>query len=163
MTKKSIALIIAVLLLIIIGMFVYADLKKKEISDYQPPAKTAETEKENTQVPYSNITRIDAKHYFIDGKHTLAGEINFPTPCDLLETKVVVAESYPEQVTVEFNVINNAQNCIQKITPQRFKVDFEAGPAAVIKAVFMGRPIDLNLVPAAPGETPDEFELFIKG
>jgi len=121
------------------------------------------TEQPGEVVPYADITRIDAKHYLIDGMHTLVGEVLMPTPCDLLESTAQVMESYPEQVIVDFSVINNAEMCTQVVTAQRFKVDFSASPEAVIRARFMGRDVELNLIPAAAGEKPEDFELFIKG
>ncbi|MCA9357662.1 hypothetical protein KC902_00185 [Candidatus Kaiserbacteria bacterium] len=159
MSQKTIILIVTLFVLIIIGMFSYAHLKKVELEAVPTPSE----EEQAPSVPYPNITRIDAKHYFIDGVHTLVGEIEMPTPCDLVESSALVMESYPEQVMVDFTVINNADICTQVITAQRFKVAFQASENASIKAVFMGREVTLNLIPAAAGETPDEFELFIKG
>jgi hypothetical protein len=69
----------------------------------------------------------------------------------------------PEQVTLDFNVINNAEVCAQVVTTQRFKVEAQASEQAIIKARFMGREVELNLVPPSAGETPEDFELFIKG
>lgn len=86
-----------------------------------------------------------------------------PTPCDLLNTEVTIMESYPEQVVVDFSVINNADVCAQVVTAQRFKVEFSAAEEASISARFMGRDIELNLIPAAEGELPEDFEVFIKG
>ena len=138
----------------------YANLKKGELEQVEIP-----TEQLEQQIvdPYADITQIDAKHYYIDGKHTIVGEVNMPTPCDLLEANAVVMESFPEQVRIDFTVINNAETCAQVVTAQRFKVEAIAGTDATFTATFMGRDIILNLIPAAKGETPDEFELFIKG
>lgn len=86
-----------------------------------------------------------------------------PTPCDLLESSSRVMESYPEQVAIDFNVINTADVCAQVVTEQRFMTSFTASEAATIRAMFMGRAIELNLIPAAEGETPEDFELYIKG
>lgn len=160
MSQKSIILIVTLFVIIIAGMFTYAYLKKAE---RQPEVIVAPEEQTETQTPYPNITRIDAKHYFIDGTHTLVGELNLPTPCDLLEVEATVMESFPEQVTVDFSVINNAEICAQVVTAQRFMVDFEASEDPVIRAHFMGRDVELNLIPAAPGEVPEDFELFLKG
>jgi hypothetical protein len=145
--------------LIVVGMFMFAYLKRSEIKEVAPAPETPVEE----IVPYSDITRVDAHHYYIDGVHTLVGEILFPTPCDLLEAKPIVMESFPEQVMIDFSVINTAETCAQMVTPQRFKVEFSASPEAVISARFIGRPIELNLTPAAPGEKPEYFEVFIKG
>ena len=86
-----------------------------------------------------------------------------PTPCDLLEAEARVMESFPEQVVVDFSVLNNAEFCAQQVTPARFMVSFTASENASISALFMGRAVELNLMPPAEGGTPDDFELFIKG
>ncbi len=159
MQNKSAIAAVVVFGLIIVGMFVFAYLKKAELTEVvvTPPV-------ENTVPgPYDTITHIDAKHFFIDGVHTLAGEILMPTPCDLLNWDSLVAESMPEQVTVQFDVINTADMCAQAVTPQRFKVTFTASENASIRAMFEGRDIELNLIPPGEGETPEDFELFIKG
>jgi hypothetical protein len=160
MKQKAVIMFIALFLVIVIGMFVFAYLKNAELVKTQiiEPAQT-----ETGEVKYASITRITAKHYFEDGLHTFAGEIPMPTPCDLLDTSTRVAESFPEQVFIDFKVINNSEACIQQITTQRFKVSAQASVDATISATFEGREVELNLVPAGEGETPDDFELFIKG
>lgn len=156
------AIIIAVIIfgLIILGMFTFAYLKKQEM--VESPAPTTE-EEPTGEVAYASITRIDAKHFYADGLHTLVGEIPMPTPCELLETDAVVAESMPEQVRVNFNVINNAEACAQVLTMARFKVEVQASEEATFSATFVGRHVELNLIPPLPGETPDDFEIFVKG
>lgn len=159
MSQKSIVLVVVLFVLIVAGMFIYANLKQGELTT-EPPNNEMLDE---PVVPYPDITRVDAKHYFIDGVHTLVGEMNFPTPCDLLEAGAAVMESYPEQVVINFTVVNNAETCAQVVTKQRFKVTAQASAEATFTAKFMGRDIELNLIPAAEGEMPEEFELFIKG
>lgn len=159
MSQKSIILIVCLFVLIVAGMFVYAYVKKSELTEVV----VVPSEEPTLDIPYADITRIDAKHYFIDGMHTLVGEVVMPTPCDLLEAGATVMESYPEQVMIDFSVINTAEACAQVLTAQRFKVDFTASEQASISARFMGREIELNLIPAAPGEKPEDFEVFIKG
>jgi len=154
------ALIVAVVLFVVIigGMFGYAYLKRAELQPATPVP--TPPQKEERQ----NITHIDAKHFFTDGTHTIAGEIMMPTPCDLLEAGPIALESSLDEVTVAFRVINNTEGvCAQVVTPQRFKVSFEANAGAFIDAIFNGSPVTLNLVEAKPDENPDDFELFIKG
>ena len=158
MNRRSIILIVTLFVLVVVGMFSYAYIKKAETTTEEPVVTVEEEE-----VMYPDINRITAKHYFIDGKHTFVGEVELPTPCDLLEVDSVVMESFPEQIQLNFNVINNAEACAQVITSQRFLVSAEASEEASVSATFMGRDIELNLVPASEGETPEEFELFIKG
>lgn len=160
MDKKTIILIFVIFALIIIGMFTFAHLKQKEVNQnlstpIEEPALT---------VPYPGITRIEAKHYFDNkNKHTFAGEILMPTPCDLLINEVRVQESFPEKVTLEFSVINNSEVCAEVITPQRFLIPVSASAEAEFRSTFMGREVELNLIPAQAGEVPEDFELFIKG
>jgi hypothetical protein len=159
MSQRAIILTVVLFVIIIVGMFGFAYMKKQEVE--QPVNQVNEELKE--EVKYASVTRIDAKHFYIDGVHTLVGEIPMPTPCDLLNTDVLVAESYPEQVRIDFTVINNAETCAQVVTPARFKVEATASSTAEFSAYFQGRPVELNLIPAAEGETPDDFEVFIKG
>lgn len=161
MNQKMIIVAIAVFVLAIVGMFTFAYLHKND--DIPADTTATATTTDTATDAYSTITRVDAKHFYIDGVHTLVGEIDMPTPCDLLESSAIVAESFPEQIGVNFTVVNTADTCAQVVTPQRFKVSATASQDATFSATFMGRPIELNLVPAAAGETPDDFELFQKG
>lgn len=158
MNQRALIVAVVFFVVIVIGMFAYARFKSNELRNAEPlpPAAPAEQSPE--------ITYIDAKHYLKNGVHTIAGEIMMPTPCDLLESNATVGTSSPEQVTIAFTVINNTEGvCAQVITPQRFKVSFEAGENPLISATFKGEKAILNLVEAEPDENPDDFELFIKG
>jgi hypothetical protein len=159
MDRKAIVLMVVLFILVIVGMFSFAWLKRAE----QPAVPSANPPAVAEPLPYPEITRIEAKHYFVDGVHTFVGEITMPTPCDLIDVTSVVRESYPEQIDLAFTVINNADVCAQVLTQQRFMVTAIASEAATVTATFMGRAVELNLIPAAPGETPEDFELFIKG
>ena len=157
MDKKTIILVVSIFALIVAGMFIFAYLKKGET--LAEPV----TEEQEEEMPYAGITRIDAKHFYVDGIHTFVGELTLPTPCDLLEVDSAVMESFPEQVRLNFNVINNAEVCAQVMTTQRFMVEVVASSEATVSASLMGKEVVLNLTPATPGETPEEFELYIKG
>ncbi len=158
MDKRTIILVVALFALVVSGMFFYAYLKRTEITETPVVVK-----EEEVVVPYAMVETIDAKHYFIDGVHTFVGEVVLPTPCDLLSVDTLVMESYPEQVRLDFTVINNSEVCAQVLTKQRFKAEAKASGETKVSATFMRRNIPLNLIPAGEGETPDEFELFIKG
>ena len=161
MQHKHIAAAVATLLFVIIGMFIFAYLKKTELSETTIPAPLEhETESENT---YTDITRIDARHFFENGKHTIVGEILMPTPCDLLNWTTRTVPTQPNLVVVDFDVVNHSKTCSQVVTPQRFKVSFEAVENIRIEATLEKRPLEVNLIQAGAGESPDDFELFIKG
>ncbi len=155
--KKMIFLAVLALLFIIAGMFSVVYLKQQQL-------------KEGNEAPvndehhwYDDVARIDAKHFYIDGVHTVVGSIDAPTPCDLVEGSAIVAESYPEQITLDFKVINNAETCVQVVTEQRFMISATASEEATFNAMIENRYVELNLIEAAPGETPEDFELYIKG
>jgi hypothetical protein len=161
MHHRAIILSAGIFILIVIGMFVYAYLAQRE--QMQPTSTAAPAVEEPTVDQYAYIERIDATHFFADGMHTIVGEFTMPTPCDLLEAESFVAESFPEQIRVAFTVVNNADSCAQVLTPARFKVEASASEAATWSATFNGRPITINLIEAAPGQTPEDFDVFIKG
>lgn len=146
--------------LIIVGMFVFAFLKQSEINEHVPATEVSVL---GTTTPdtYASINRVDAKYFYGGGVHTIVGQIVMPTPCDLLNWSTSTIDA--QHLLVQFTVVNNAVTCDQTITPERFKASWNAPQNAVIGATFMGRTIDLNLVPAGLGETPDQFELFLKG
>lgn len=159
MNRRAVILAIVLFLVVIAGMFIFAYVQQNGGDTNEQVG----TDQEDVDDRYSFIKSIDAKHFYEDGVHTLVGEVAMPTPCDLLEADTRVAESMPEQVTVMFNVVNNAEFCAQVITAQRFMVTASASELATFSATFNGRSIPLNLFDPAPGETPEDFELFIKG
>lgn len=159
MEQKHIVVSTLIIVLIIVGMFVFAYIKKTEIQKEDSTIKNTA----DSISPYDTITRIDAKHFFIDGTHTIVGEMMMPTSCDLLNWNTRILESFPAQVIVDFEVINHTETCTTVVTPQRFSVSFTASEQAVIRATLQKREIEVNLIPARADETPEDFELFIKG
>lgn len=160
MTKSAIILCIGLLVTLVIGMFTFTYLKRQELNQSLP---IPDTLTDNTTDPYRYAALIDTKHFYSNGLHTFVGVLNMPTPCDLLEVASTVRESFPEQIVLEFKVINNAPDCEQIETPQRFKVEATASADAIMSATFMGRLVELNVIPAGKGEVPEDFEIFIKG
>lgn len=156
MRQREIVLVCGLLGAIVLGMFTYTYMAKTT-----PPAVSEPVITEPTPTPL--VTRIDAKHFYRDGQHTIVGEVMMPTPCDLLTYESVVQESMPEQITFAFDVINNSEMCAQVVTPQRFMVSATGSEQANLSATFDGVAIELNLVEAAPNETLEDFELYFKG
>lgn len=165
--SKTIIILSGLFVAAVVGLFVLVGVSPTDegngddTTDAVATSSPDETADEAT--PYPNINRITAKHFFVDGTHTFVGEIPMPTPCDLVETDAEVRESLPEQVTLQFSVVNEAEMCAQAVTPQRFLIEVEASEEASFDARFMDRTVELNLVEPAPGETPADFELYIKG
>jgi hypothetical protein len=155
MEHKHIVASVVIVTLLVGGMFFYTYLKKNEMSQKLPVANNP------TLIdPYAAITRIDAKHFYSEEKHTLVGEIPMPTQCDLLDWKTRARSS---DLVVDFVVINNSSDCAEVVTPQRFKAILVGGKDIPISATLNGREVILNLIPGKADETPDDYELFIKG
>jgi len=158
MNNKSIILVVVLFVAIVLGMFVFAYLKKSEL--VVPPTNNLAITPTDTDA--YDVTQIDGKHYYIDGVHTVVGEIALPTPCDLLvSTSSITAE--PDRISLNFNVINNSESCATVVTNARFSVSAVAPRYIPFVATFMGVPVALNFTEAEPGELPEEFEVYIKG
>lgn len=108
---------------------------------------------------------VTAKHQFKNGKHIVAGEVEMPNPCYLLETDAVVEvrEPYADRATLRFTSSQGDDLCAQVITPIRFKESFGAQEEAEISATWNGKPVKLNLIEVGSNEDLDSFELYIKG
>lgn len=154
--KKFPITLVVIIVLIIAGLGWAWWASRGDITDPTDMATTTDQMADSGQL-------ITAKHQFIDGRHIVAGELDLPTPCHLLNTQVQVAKSLPEQVTINFSATTTAEACAQVITPTRFKVEFAAHEDAKIMATWEGQRATLNLVPVAPGESIEDFEVFIKG
>ncbi|HEY4517859.1 MAG TPA: hypothetical protein VJI74_03150 [Candidatus Paceibacterota bacterium] len=153
--------IIVILIVLVIAAGIFYFLAPDSLKFWQSQT-AAVGDSIDTTTPLAHET-ILAKHQYASGTHIVAGEVNFPTPCYVLTTNAQVAESFPEQVTINFLSQTSGQVCAQVITPVRFKVSFQASQNATIKATWNGQPVVLNLIPAAAGEDLNNFELFIKG
>jgi len=145
--------IIIFLLIAVVGVTLWFQLKPKPIAE--------EAATPNTYVP----TLITAKHQFKDGVHIIAGEVDVPTPCYLVNTDALVEVREPvvDRATVAFTTVNEDDICAQVVTAARFKEVFHAQERAEIIATWNGSPVPLNLIEAGPDEDLDAFELFIKG
>lgn len=156
MNKTTLIIIIAIVVLAAFG-YIFYQSSQQQIQDG-----VLDLEPINT-APFEPKIIITAKHQFLDGVHLVAGDIDMPTPCDLLEWDVVILESFPEQVIIQFKTVNKAEICAQVITPARFRVEFEADGRASITATLNNDHIILNLIEVSESENLDDFEIFIKG
>jgi len=107
LSRRVIIVAIVFFCLIVAGMFTFAFLKKTEIQESNIEDSLVQL---SAEVKYAAISRIEAKHFYIDCVHTIAGELAMPTPCDLLQNEVMVAESYPEQIFIDFTVNKYIRN-----------------------------------------------------
>lgn len=152
MNKATVTTIIVIIILLLVGWFFF----------WRMPKDTGEMVGEDQGSMEESGVLITAKHEYNNGTHIIAGEVSLPTPCHILATDSEVSNGGKE-VLVFFDVTTQAETCAQVVTPARFKIEFQAAEDARISALWNGMGADLNLIPVAPGETLDEFEIFIKG
>lgn len=159
MSKTAIITTTILIILVIAGAFYYLAPYSVRFWDNQS-ASVIDAGDDTTPSPHETI---NAKHQYKNGKHIIAGEVDLPTPCHLLTTTAQIAESSPEQVTINFTTKESGEVCTQVITPNRFKIEFAASAGAIIKARWNGQPVELNLIPAGANEDLSNFEIYIKG
>ncbi len=145
-----------VLVLIIVGMFVFTYLKKIELQE--EASRVATYPPLDSSIPYGDIEEVTTLHHFANGTHTVTGELEMPTPCDLLEWEYRILESYPEHVIIDFEVVNHSEVCADVRTPQKFEVKFVASENAVVRATIDGREIKVHKT-LAEGELPLSYPL----
>lgn len=159
MKQTTIGIFGVIIAIVIIFLLVFYVPRLTMESDQ--PVEHDGTEEEMQDTDTLPVRTIEAMHQFIDGKHIIAGSVDLPTPCHTLREMIVVRESYPEQVTIEFTSATTAEVCIQVITEARFKVEFSASEKATIDATWNGEPATLKLTPAMSNL--EQFEVMIKG
>lgn len=145
-----------------LGGYLYMEVSRQVTDDAVPgwTEQPAEGGAESVNAPRRVIT---AKHAYKNGAHIIAGELELPTPCHVLDTSAS-ASADMKKVFVEFSAAQKAgEVCAQVITPARFKVNIVADKDAQFSATYNGEVVTLNLIEAGPNEDLDKFELYIKG
>ena len=162
--KPSYIYFIVGIIIVIAALFgVNMYLTRTNTATTTPPVETPSQDEGRPDIT------ITAKHQFEGGHHIIAGEVDLPTPCHILDWNVIrraqdnEAETLPPKVTIAFTATTQADTCAQVITPARFKIEFDADENVAIDATMNGKPAVLNLIPADPGEDLNNFEIYIKG
>jgi hypothetical protein len=165
MEKKN-ALLIGAVVLIAIAALAFLYMQKSKLDDGAAngtPLSWSETPAVGSSTDSEAERIITAKHAYKAGKHTVAGEMEVPTPCNILDAHATPS-SDGKKVFIEFaSSVKTGDACIQVITPVRFKVTAVGAADAVWSATYNGQPVKLNLIEAGPKEDLDNFELYIKG
>ena len=170
MKNHGMVVAIIVFICIVVGMFVFAFLRKDELQKFPPSVEVRFADTKETQ----ELVKINAKHFFkkdasdtgtgsVRGEHTIVGDITLNTACDLLTWDTGVTHSAPEAVVVFFKTVTDGTACAPATLPQRFKVNFVAEKDVRIDAKLDGADAEFNFIPVGDNESPDNFELFLKG
>lgn len=130
--SNKVVLLIIIILLVILGLIFWNPFGSNDDLVNVPPADV------QNQI-------VTANHFYTNGTHTIEGTITLPTPCHELRSDVVIAESMPEQVTINFTTSNDTEICTQTIANKFFSVSFPASLEAIIAATLDGKPLALRL------------------
>ncbi|HEY4479019.1 MAG TPA: hypothetical protein VI981_01515 [Candidatus Paceibacterota bacterium] len=154
--KKVIVIILCVIAVALIGWGFYYSNKVKnseEVVTQEPP------KEDGSELAVT----VNTKHQYKNGVHTLAGQMDMPTPCHLLESKATKDTVQTSKFAIEFTSTEKGGGCIDVITPRPFKVSFEGPKDIELKATLNGKSIKLNLFEVKPNEDLDAFEINVKG
>jgi hypothetical protein len=82
-----------------------------------------------------------------NGVHKFRGTVTTPTPCHTVVVEYLIAESYPEQITLRISTKNTKEVCIQVIAEKEFAVEIGGvSKEARLVGVFVdGKKIDMEL------------------
>ena len=142
--------LIKLFLIIILGVFLVFALRwVGNTDDSQAPLN-------NNELPATIPEKITAAHTFAEGMHKIKGSLSLPNPCWQMTINAVIAESFPEQVTLDFTLTPPDKDiaCIQVIDDRSFEATFPASEQASISARINDNAIPLDL----KNLTPEEFE-----
>lgn len=106
-----------------------------DMPPYVPPAGTKPAPGNE---PVATLS-IPATKSYQNGVYTLSGTLSLPTPCHELKTDTRIAESYPEQVTIEFTVVDTGAICVQVIDERPWSVQARVSSEATFRAVVNGQ------------------------
>lgn len=142
MTNKqlSVSVLIIVLLVVVLGGVVY--FRNSNPIDDSSDAKGEPDDISNVE------QKLVVTHAYDGTSHEYTGSIVLPTPCYTLDTTVDVAESFPEQITINIATVEPKSDviCIQVLERATFDVFVEASEGAnLVRVVLDGKPIDFEV------------------
>ena len=129
---KTLPLVAIVVIITVLAVGIYVGKKEQSLSN-----NTDTMQNGNTERTLSLVRTSRDNHYIYEGV------IALPTPCHRLNAEPTIAESYPEQVTLNLHTIESPNPCAQVITERSFKVEFDASPNHILNARLDGVPIDV--------------------
>lgn len=150
-SKKTTAIVIAIIVIILIGGGFYMSYKKG--GDKTPTAEEQIPLKDGTGEKYE-VTFINAKHQYKNGKHIYTGMINLPTPCHSVDVKAIPVGA--GKYTLEFTTATTDELCAQVVTPRTFRIEFTAPKNITVDATLDGKVITLNVLEVKEGEDIDK-------
>ena len=83
---------------------------------------------------------------YVNGEHVFTGVVDMPTPCHEIAASTLVAQTFPEHVTIALTMIppKPGMACAQVISEKQFTVRYKASATAVgqnITVTLDGKPV----------------------
>lgn len=149
MNTRGVILLFGVIVIVLAGIFFFLEgSSSKDMPVIPEDNMDSKDEDKNT---FEKITLFRMSE---GSTHTYKGTITLPTPCHTLQTMIVIAESYPEQVTLDLTSASNAPVCAQVVTEKEFTAQFNASPNHTIRLTMNGKEIPIEVVDGNPSRTP---------
>lgn len=103
---------------------------------------------------------LSITHSFSDGMHTYTGWVTTPTPCYTVSTDGVVAESFPEQISIEITLTPTGEVCPAVLDSKSFEIEAGASEAAILRSVRVnGESVPFTVIAQATALS-DELEII---
>ena len=157
--KKIVIGAIVAIALVLVGFGFYKSMNPS-VPDLTPPP-------EESLPPRNDFPEeiINAKHQYMDGKHTYAGEFELPSPCHGLQYDVVKDVQNDQAVAINFTTTPMPPDivCAGVITAKPFKVTFDGPQTTTLTVTRDGKSVKFNLFEVPSNQDFDTFKLQIKG
>lgn len=137
MQKKDIYTLVILVLILVVGAWLFSGQADEQNNTSLPP--------DDAGTLWGDSLVLERS--FSEGVHTITGEITLPTPCYQFSYDAIVAESFPEQVTLNFKVEPPPVDliCIQMVATKEFSVEVSASEQATFSVRVNGQPIDVEV------------------
>ncbi|MEM9336237.1 MAG: hypothetical protein AAGA35_00065 [Patescibacteria group bacterium] len=117
-SKRAQLLVWGLFLLLLAGMAGFAWLYYIERA--QPADSPAQEPVLAEPNPIAPLQDLRLQRQFVNGEHRFSGLVTLPTPCFEVREEVIVAESFPEQVSIDLSLESTSDFCTQVLTPYTF-------------------------------------------
>lgn len=156
MSGKQITIIVVVLVLLalVIGGVVYYR-SQNTVDDFDTTSPDTRDDTNTTTNGTDNVAqeRLTIIHSY-DGTHSYGGSLVAPTPCHTLEADALVAESSPEQISINltFEAPEEGTACMQVTDRKTFDLDVNASEEAqLVRVMLDGASIPFEVFEEAKG------------
>lgn len=151
--KKTIITVVSLLIVLLVLIYGYEFTFNKPL--LESPIISEEVE--------SYVPTIEVKEQYKDSVYTFVGDIQVPTPCHSLKSKVTMISETLYQIEVTTISPSSDTICAQVLTDKSYKVSFEAEQDIVVTVLIDGVEYRTNRFLIPLDQNIETFNLEIKG